>query len=298
MTDSVTATADGKGRPPGPAEALPWVAVGVLLAWLYGPLTASMVKNWWVDPNYSHGFLVPLVSAYLLWRQRAQLKAAAAGPNPAGLLVVGAGLLLLLAGQLGNEFFLRRLSLIPVLWGLTLLVWGWPVARRAAFALGYLVLMVPLPYVLYDSAAFPLRLLAASLAGGMIRLFGVPVLVEGNVLHLPHVVMDVVDACSGIRSLISLLAAGVILAYLILPRRWLKFVVVLLVLPTAVFTNALRVAVAGLLAERWGEAMLEGAMHDMVGWVVFMAAFGLLWACTALLAALGGDKGGSDEPPA
>jgi exosortase len=298
MSDSATPAARIVGQTPGAAAVLPWLAVGVLLAWLYGPLTASMVKNWWVDPNYSHGFLVPLVAAYLLWRQRAQLKAAAAGPNPAGLAVVAAGLLMLLAGQLGHEFFLRRLSLIPVLWGLTLLAWGWPVARRTAFALGYLVLMVPLPYVLYDSAAFPLRLLAASLAGGMIRLFGVPVLVEGNVLSLPHVVLDVVDACSGIRSLISLLAAGVILAYLMLPRRWLKFLVVAMVLPTAVFTNAVRVAVAGLLAERWGESMLEGAMHDMVGWVVFMSAFGLLWAFTALLGALGGGKGGSHEPPA
>jgi exosortase len=298
MTATEAQTAQTPRPAPGAAAVLPWLAVGVLLAWLYGPLLASMVQNWWADPNYSHGFLVPLVSAYLLWRQRAQLKAAAAGPSPAGLAVMAAGLLLLLAGELGHEFFLRRLSLIPVLWGLVLLAWGWPVARRSAFALAYLMLMVPLPYVLYDSAAFPLRLLAASLAGGMIRLMGVPVLVEGNVLHLPHVVMDVVDACSGIRSLISLLAAGVILAYLMLPRRWLKFVVVLLVLPTAVFTNALRVAVAGLLAERWGPSMLEGAMHDMVGWVVFMVAFGLLWAVTALLGALGGGEGGSDEHPA
>lgn len=285
-------------RRPGVVEVLPWVAVGVFLAWLYGPLVASMVKNWWIDPNYSHGFLVPLVSAGLLWRQRRQLAAAALGPNPAGLLVIAGALALLVVGQLGHEFFLRRLSLIPILWGLALLAWGWPVARRASFALAYPVLMVPLPYVIYDSVAFPLRLLAAGLAGGVIRLFGVPVVVEGNMLQLPHVALDVVDACSGIRSLISLLAAGVILAYLMLPNRWLKALVVLLVLPVAVLTNALRVAVAGVLAEWYGSSLLEGAMHDAVGWLVFMTAFSLLWAITALLRALGRAKGDNHEPQA
>ncbi len=281
-----------------PVAVLPWVAVAVLLVWLYGLLVASMAKNWWIDPNYSHGFLVPLVSAGLLWRQRRQLAAAATGPNPAGLLAIAGAMSMLVVGQLGHEFFLRRLSLIPLLWGLALLAWGWPLARRAAFALAYLVLMVPLPYVIYDSVAFPLRLLAAGLAGWVIRLFGVPVVVEGNMLQLPHVALDVVDACSGIRSLISLLAAGVILAYLMLPNRWAKLLVVLLVLPVAVLTNALRVAVAGVLAEWYGESLLEGAMHDAVGWVVFMSAFGLLWAFTALLRALCKAKGDSHEPQA
>jgi len=265
-----------KGGPPGLVLALAWAVVLGLLAWIYAPHVAGMVGAWWNDPNYSHGFLVPLISVYLIWRQRRQLAEAAAGPNYLGLLVVAGGLLILVVGQLAHEFYLRRVSLIPVMWGLVLLAWGWGVARRLIFAFAYLILMVPLPYLLYDAVAFPLRLIAAQVAAWGIRLFGIPVYLEGNVIHLPNMVMNVVDACSGIRSLISLLAVGIILAYLLLPKRWLKLVVVLLVPPVAVFTNALRVTAAGILARYYGPETLEGVMHDFVGWLVFMAGFILL----------------------
>ncbi|KIX13206.1 membrane protein [Dethiosulfatarculus sandiegensis] len=242
-----------------------------------------MVENWWNDPNYSHGFLVPLVSFGLIWRRRTQLKRAAAGPEPWGLLFIGIGLFMLLVGQLGHEFYLKRLSLIPVLWGLTLLNWGWKLGAKVIFPFAYLALMVPLPYILYDAVAFPLRLVAASIAGWFFELFGVPVLVEGNVLHLPHIVLNVVDACSGIRSLISLLAVGVIMAYMVLPNRWVKVLVVVFVIPVAVFTNALRVVAGGILAKFYGPQALEGTVHDFTGWLVFMAAFALLGGITWLL---------------
>lgn len=259
---------------------LAWALVLGLLLWIYLPHIISMVHNWWDDPNYSHGFLIPLISAGLIWRQRKELGPAAAGPNYWGLAVIGCSLALLVVGQLAHEFYLRRLSLIPVLWGLVLLAWGWSVARRLWFAFAYLILMVPLPYMLYDAVAFPLRLIAAQIAAWGVRLFGVPAFVEGNVIHLPNVVLNVVDACSGIRSLISLLAVGVILAYLLLPNRWIKVVVVLLVLPVAVVTNALRVTVAGLAAEWIGPETMQGVMHDFVGWVVFMVGFAVLLAIT------------------
>jgi exosortase len=261
---------------------LPWFLVAGLLLWLYGHLMISMVQNWMTDENYSHGFLVPIVTGGLIWAQRRRLPELATGPNWAGLAVMILGLLILLVGQAGHEFFLSRVSLIPVLWGLVLLAWGWQVARSLAFAFAYLVFMIPLPYVLYDSVAFPLRLVAASIAGWMIRLWGTPVLVEGNTLQLPNTALNVVDACSGIRSLISLAAVGVILAYLFLPNRWLKILLVAMVPPVAVLTNALRVAVAGLLAESHGQWVLEGAMHDLTGWLVFMAGF-LILCCIAFL---------------
>lgn len=279
-----------KNRTLTPSVLLPFIATGAILAWLYLPHIFSMVNNWWIDPNYSHGFLVPAVSAWLIWHQRRELSRISAGPNWWGLVVMGSGLLFLLAGQLGHEFFLRRVSLIPVLWGLVLLGWGWPVARRVIFPFAYLLLMIPLPYILYDSVAFPLRLVAASLAGWTLSLLGLPVFVEGNILHLPNTVLNVVDACSGIRSLISLLAAGVLLAYLMLPNRWTKPLVVILVVPVAVFTNAIRVVAAGLLAEYFGQEALEGAMHDFVGWLVFIFAFLILAGITWLLS-MTGDTG-------
>jgi exosortase D (VPLPA-CTERM-specific) len=268
-----------------------WAVLAGLLLWLYLPHLVSMAANWWNDPNYSHGFLIPLVSAGLIWRQRDQLAALPCAPNPLGLLVVALGLLILLVGQMGHEFFLRRLSLLPVLWGLVLAAWGWGVAKRVAFPFAYLLLMIPLPYVVYDSVAFPLRLVAASLAGSGLRLVGYSVLVEGNIVHLPAVTMDVVDACSGIRSLVSLLAVGVILAYLWLPKRYMQVILVLLVLPVAVLTNSFRVMLAGILAQNFGPEMLEGATHDFTGWVVFMTAFLLLAGLGWLLKLLGGGGG-------
>ncbi len=268
---------------PGTPLLAAWGLVGALLLWIYAPHVFAMAKNWWSDPNYSHGFLVPIVSGWLIWRDRQNLLAQPPGANAWGLAVLAAGLAVLLVGQLAQEFFLRRISMLPVLWGLALTYWGWPRARRLIFPTAYLILMVPLPYVVYDSLAFPLRLLAARLAGWGLRLTGLPVLVEGNVITLPMVVMDVVDACSGIRSLISLLAVGVILAHLMLQGRWRKVLLVALVPPVAMLANALRVLVTGLLAQRYGEAMLKGATHDLVGWLVFMAGFVMLMGLTTLL---------------
>ncbi len=280
-------------KPPGAASPWPWLSwllVLILLTAAYWPVVGYLVKNWWIDPNYSHGFLVPLVTAWLLWSRRQRLAAAASGPSPWGLVVVALGLLLLILGRWGHELFVQRISLVPVLWGLVWTYWGWPVARGALFPFAYLFFMIPLPYLIYDSLAFPLRLVAASLAGKLLRLWGLPVLVEGNVINLPRNVLDVVDACSGIRSLVSLLAAAVIMVYLWLRRFWSRALVVLLVPPVAVFTNSLRVVIAGILAERYGPAMLEGATHDLVGWMVFLAAFALVLCLTLLLARLEGPE--------
>lgn len=267
---------------PSVLELIALAACILTLALIYGSHIASMADNWWNDPNYSHGILIPFVSAYLIWRHREALPGLVDKPCSWGFGVILIGMALLAAGYWGSEFFLKRLSLIPVLWGLVLLVWGWKIAKRLWFAFAYLILMIPLPYVIYDSVAFPLRLIAASLAGGVLDAMGTPTLVEGNVIHLPYIVLNVVDACSGVRSLISLLAAGTILAYLILPNRISKIIIVLLVLPVTIGTNAIRVVLAGVIAKSMGREAIEGSMHDLVGWAVFMVAFIFLALITML----------------
>lgn len=279
--------------PPGPLAAAPWLLAAGALAWLYGPIVLAMAWNWADDPNYSHGFLVPAISAWLLWRDRRELARLQAGPNWLGLVVVAGSLAVLLLGRLGHELFLQRLSLVPLLWGLCLLLWGWPLAKRAAFAVWYLLLMIPWPYVVYDSLAFPLRLAAAEMAGWSLRLLGIPVLVEGNVIHLPHVALNVVDACSGIRSLVSLLAAGLIVGRLMLAGFWSRLLLAVLAAPAAVLTNTLRITLAGALAEWVGPQTLDGVMHDTVGWAVFMAGFGLLLLAAWLLSRFTGRSGGA-----
>lgn len=284
-------------RPNGLAALIPWLLVGAALLWIYGPIAGPMVNVWSSDPNYSHGYLVPLITIWLLWRDRAALSESAAGPGWKGLAMVGAGLVILVAGSLSHEFFLQRASFIPVLWGLAWLLWGWQLAKRSAFAIWYLLLMVPWPYIVYDSLAFPLRLAAASMAGWSIRLLGIPVLVEGNVIHLPHAVLNVIDACSGIRSMISLLAAALFLAYVMLPRIWPRFIVALAAPLVAVLTNTLRITIAAVLAEKVGPQTLEGVMHDTVGWVVFMTGFGILallaWLLSRLTASPQANRGQS-----
>jgi exosortase len=274
---------DKKSWPVSQAEIVAFGVVILVLAWIYADHVTSMADNWWNDPNYSHGILVPLVSAYLIVRQSDKLHQVMGKPNALGFIILLGGLFILAVGYLGSEFFLKRISLIPVLWSLVFLGWGWPMAKRLAFPFAYLIFMIPLPYVIYDSVAFPLRLIAASLAGGMLHSMGTPSLVEGNVIHLPYIVLNVVDACSGIRSLISLLAAGSILAYLMLPNRWSKVLLVLLVFPVAVLTNAFRVVAAGILAKYIGMEAVEGSTHDFVGWAVFMVAFAMMALLTALL---------------
>lgn len=284
-------------QPGGLAALLPWLLVGAALLWIYGPIIGPMVQVWSTDPNYSHGYLVPLITIWLLWRNKTALAECAAGPDYKGLAMVAAGLMVLVAGSLAHEYFLQRASLVPVLWGLAWLVWGWQVAKRSAFAIWYLLLMVPWPYIVYDSLAFPLRLVAASMAGWTIRLLGIPVLVEGNVIHLPHAILNVIDACSGIRSMVSLLAVALLLAYIMLPRIWPRFVVALAAPLVAVVTNTLRITIAAVLAEKIGTETLEGVMHDAVGWVVFMVGFGLLALLAWIMAKLtGGPKPEGGRP--
>ncbi len=266
------------------------LAAAALLAWLYAPTTVELVQEWWRDPNYSHGFLIPPVTAWLIGRQWDRLKQLAGAANPWGLAFVGWGLMMMMAGAVVHNLFLRGISLVPVLWGLALLTWGWPLARRLIFPLCYLWLMVPWPYVIYNAAAVPMRQAAARFAGEALSILGFPVLVQGNVIHMPSVILGVVDACSGVRSLVSILAVGILLAALGLSRWWARAALLALVVPVVVVTNSVRVTVAGVLAELVDPATLQGATHDMVGWAVFMAAFVIMLAFTALLRRLEGRK--------
>lgn len=276
--------------PAGRGSVAAGLAAAALLAWLYAPTAAELVQEWWRDPNYSHGFLIPPVAAWLVGRQWDGLKRLAGDANPWGLAFVALGLLVMTAGALVHSLFLRGVSLTPVLWGLALMVWGWPLAKKLIFPLCYLWLMVPWPYALYNAVAVPLRQTAAQLAGWALHVIGFPVLVQGNVIHMPTVVLGVVDACSGVRSLVSILAVGMLLAALGLSRWWARVVLLALVVPVVVLTNSVRVTLAGVLAEVVDPATLKGATHDMVGWVVFMAAFVIMLGFTALLRRLGGVK--------
>jgi len=241
---------------------------------------SSLVRQWASDENYSHGFLVAPFALFIVWKARGALRALPARPHPAGLAVVILGILLLTVGQFGAELFLSRVSLLVVIAGSVLYLWGPAHLRRAAFALVLLLLVIPLPTLILNRVSFPLQLLASRTAETALSAAGVPVLREGNVLVLPHTTLEVAQACSGIRSLASLIALGMIVGHFspsATPRRLVALVA--LAIPIAVLANAFRVAGTGLEAAWLGPWAAEGFFHTFSGWLMFVVALAALFAC-------------------
>jgi exosortase len=231
-----------------------------------------MVVQWWQDPDYGHGFVVPLFVGYLLYQRRHKLQHVQLGPNNLGFPVMLGAIVLLLAGTLGAELFVSRSSLLFLLGGMILFFAGWKMLRAVAFPLVFLVPMIPLPALIYNQVTFPLQLLASRLASNSLELLGIPVLREGNVLVLPNYSLEVVEACSGIRSLMSLIALAVAYGYLVEQRLWARITLVVLMLPIAVASNSLRVVGAGLVTYLWGPQYAEGFFHYFQGWLIFVSA--------------------------
>jgi exosortase len=221
---------------------------------------------------------------YFAWEKRAALMAAEVRPGIAGLALVGFSLFVLLAGLLGAELFLTRVSLIGIIAGSVWFIWGWRHLRVLAFPILLLFLMVPLPALVFNQIAFPLQLLASRAGEAVLTLAGVPVLREGNVLELASTKLEVAQACSGIRSLISLLTLGMILGKLAEPRLGMRVLLALLTVPVAIAANAARVAGTGLAANWIGPEAAEGFLHTFSGWLVFVAAFALLLVVQRALA--------------
>ncbi len=270
-------------------SALDLVVVLGAVAVLYAGVVPAMVQDWRIDENYSHGFLVPAVTLYLLWDRRRDLAEAArrARGSWAGLALCLGSLALYVLGRAGAELFLQRSSLVFLLMGAVLWLWGWGVFRKALFPLAFLLFMVPLPYLVYDSVAFPLKLLAARVATETLFWLGVPVFREGNVIHLASQTLEVADACSGIRSLVSLLALSVVYAYFMGRGGWRRVLLVFSAVPIAVAANAFRVTGTGLLTHYVSPKAAEGFFHTFSGWLVFVVAFVLLFATGAVLNRIG-----------
>jgi exosortase len=243
-----------------------------LVAALYGPLLTQMVLQCWQDPDYSHGFVVPVFVGYVLYQRRHELRQVSLEPNNFGFPLMLGAVGLLLVGTLGAELFLSRSSLLLLLGGIILFFAGWKMLRAVAFPWAFLVLMIPLPALIYNQVTFPLQLLASRLASNSLELFGIPVLREGNVLVLPNYSLEVVEACSGIRSLMSLIALAVVYGYFVERRLWARIALVVVILPIAIASNALRVVGAGVVTYFWGPQYAEGFFHFFQGWLIFVSA--------------------------
>jgi exosortase len=256
---------------------LQWLLMPAVLFALYAPVIQGLLINWYQDPDYSHGFFVPLLSAYLIWRKRAELLTLPAHPNWQGLFIVLASLGLLFLGTLGAELFLTRIALVSTVAGLVIYFLGWPTLRSISFPMALLLLMIPLPALVYNEIVFPLQFVASSFATRTLETLNLfPVLKEGNILVLPENRIEVVEACSGIRSLMSLITLAVCYGYFAERNRYLRIVLVLLVIPLAVISNGLRVVGTAMLTYYWGPEAAEGFLHSFSGWVIFIVATCLL----------------------
>jgi exosortase len=242
-------------------------------ALVFGPILVRLAADWKNDDNYSHGFLIIPLALYVAWDRRARLFATPAKPAALGLALIVASLAVLVAGRLGAEMFLTRVALIGTLAGTALFIWGWGRLRVLTFPLALLLLMIPIPAIVFNQIAFPLQLWASRFGELALSAASIPVLREGNVIVLANASLEVAEACSGIRSLISLLTLGIVLGYFTEPRVTVRTALALSTIPVAIVANGTRVAATGIAAHYYGPAAAEGTLHTFSGWLVFVVSF-------------------------
>ncbi|MBM3317276.1 MAG: exosortase/archaeosortase family protein [Candidatus Eisenbacteria bacterium] len=250
----------------------PPLALLAILAIGYGPVVVEMVRDWARDANYHHGFLIPLVSGYLIWRGRGRLRRAESAPSILGLAGALAAAALFVLGSAGAEVFTQRISLLLLLGSLVLFLHGRHHLRLVAFPLAFLLFAVPLPYLIYYGLTGPLQAFAAKCAIWGLRLVGVQALAEGNMIHLANTSLEVAEACSGIRSLYAFLAVGALVAHYTPLPLWGRLAIFLSTIPLSVAGNAVRVWGSGMGACMVGPEATTGTLHELFGLLVFVVS--------------------------
>ena len=317
------------------------LAIAAAVAFVYSSILAKLGRDWWSDENYSHGLLIPFVIAFVVWCERKGFSAARMAPAVwLGAIGVTFSFLALWAGTAGAELFVQRLSLVVMLASIAIYFYGLRVLRLIAMPMLLLFLAIPIPQIVFNKIAFPLQLFASRCAVGAMSLFGIPVLREGNIIEMmPRGAsqpkkLGVVEACSGIRSLMTLVTLAVVYAYFTKPkvahasacdsesqtpvRKWIldpeepqtkvyatfafwrSWTLVISAVPIAILTNALRVSGTGVLAHYYGTRVAEGFFHSFSGWVIYIAAavmlFGTGWGLDRIAGLWRNDRGSGSGP--
>jgi len=278
------------------------IAISFAIAFTYATVLAKLGHDWWYDENYSHGLLIPFIIGYILWVQRDKL---ATVPVRSSMLWGGAAILCALfalwAGVAGAELYTQRLSLVLIIAGTIVYFWGFKLLQWLLVPLGLLFLAIPIPAIIFNKIAFPLQLFASRCAVWSMSLLGIPVLRQGNIIELKPLnsfdtkKLEVVEACSGIRSLMTLVTLAVVFAYfthapdpngpgsgkrfgwLTSYWFWRSVIIVASAVPIAILTNAFRVSGTGVLAHYYGTAVADGFFHTFSGWAIYIVAFILLF---------------------
>jgi exosortase len=257
---------------------LPWVQIAwfaVLLIACYAPILRRLAMQWNDDPDMGHGFFVPLVVGMIVWQRREDLAATEIRPNWWGLLVVLFGAVQMILGVLGVELFTARTAFVVTVVGSVGFLGGTQLLKKLVFPLALLLLMIPIPAVVYNQLTFRLQLLASRLADGALEFLSIPVLREGNILELTNMKLSVVEACSGIRSLLTLTFLSLVYGCFFEKRLWVRAVLFLSTIPIAILANGSRVTVTGILSQIKPE-LAEGFFHESTGWILFMISLAIL----------------------
>ena len=250
-------------------------AVLVAMFAFHGALM-ELAHRWATQEEYSHGFLIPVVSIWLLWRRRSALRAAVGRPSWTGPVLVLLAFAMHVIGELSAVFVLSQIAFVIVLIGLVLSVGGHRLFAAALVPIAFLLFAIPLPYFIDAELTLRLQLFSSQLGAFLIRLFGIPVYLDGNIIDLGNYQLQVVEACSGLRYLYPLLSISFLAAYTFDAPRWQRDLLFLSAIPIAIAMNGFRIGLVGILVDRWGTAMAEGALHFFEGWIIFLACGALL----------------------
>jgi exosortase len=257
---------------PGTGAWFATLSLSTLVLIMYAPVLSSLARQWWDDPDYGHSFFVPVLAGYVLWRGRDQWRGLPFRANNFGLAIMLFAIALRILGMLGAELFMARLSLVILISGIVLFLAGRQALRSVAFPIGYLFFMIPLPAIVYYQLTLPLQLWASRLGASGLVALGIHTVREGNLLFLPNCTLNVVEACSGIRSLFSLLAAAVAYGYLAEQSTWKRSVLAIASIPIAIATNGLRLVATGVLSYFFGPTTDSGVVHVALGLAFFALA--------------------------
>ena len=262
---------------------VPFLVLSVVIVAIYYQVVAKLVLDWYENPDFSHGFLVVPFALYVLWEKRNVLRDTPIRQTWSGLWLVVAAIFMLFMGIYGAELFLSRISLVMLLGGVVWTLCGRAMLREVRFAILVLLLAIPIPAVVFNQITFPLQLLASRMASSLLPLFGVPVLRDGNVIQLPAMQLEVAEACSGIRSLMSLFAVAVFYGYFLERNTWRRVILALASIPIAVFANSARIVGTGLCVQYWNPDKAVGFFHEFSGWLMFIISLSCLYLIHSLM---------------
>lgn len=303
---SLSTMATALSQSPGEAEtvfsmrrlsALEWLQVLVLIALigvLYGQVLVDLAGDWWTEPSFSQGLLIPPLALYVAWTRRSLTLAQPIQPDNRGVWLIGFSCLLFMLGKLSAEFFFPRISFVLLIAGVAWTFWGYARLRTLAFPFVLLATMVPLPTLVYNAVSAPLQLFASDVSTSLAQLLGVAVYRDGNIIHLANISLGVEEACSGLNSLSALMVVSLLIGFLICPRMSVRVILFALSIPLSIAVNILRVTGTAIIAD-YHEQFALGFYHSFTGWLVFIAGFAILYSLAKGLNWLTRSSGGRTQ---